>query len=96
MGIANQCESLTLGKHFSHRQLSVVGESLGEGDVMAYEEARRGGIRLQVLIVEMSTLDCVTFRRVQLVRAHREVAQSGAMRGVAQLAVLLTAHLVAV
>ena len=44
--IANQSESLTLGKRFSHRQLSVIGESLGEGGVMAHEEARRGGIRL--------------------------------------------------
>ena len=46
--------------------------------------------------MEMSTSDSVTFRRVQPVRALREVAQSGAMRGVAQLVVLLTAHLVAV
>jgi hypothetical protein len=44
--IANQSESLTLGKHFSHRQLSMIGESLGEGGVIAYEEACRGGIHL--------------------------------------------------
>lgn len=44
----------------------------------------------------MSTSDSVTFRRVQRVRALRGVTQSGAMRGVAQLAVLSTAHLLAV
>ena len=46
--------------------------------------------------MEMSTSDSVTFRRVQLVRALREVAQSGAMRDVAQPAVLLTVYLVVV
>jgi hypothetical protein len=46
--------------------------------------------------VKMSTLDSMMFHCIQLVWALREVAQSGTMRGVAQLAVLLTAHLVAV
>jgi len=44
----------------------------------------------------MSTSDGVTFCRAQPVRALREVAQSGAMRGVAQLAALLTPHSLAV
>jgi hypothetical protein len=38
----------------------------------------------------------MTFCRIQLVRVLWEVAQSGVMRGVTQLAVLLTTHLVAV
>ena len=47
----------------------------------------------------MLTSERVRFRRVQRVWALREVAQSAqsdAMRGVALLAALLTAHLVAV
>jgi hypothetical protein len=45
--------------------------------------------------VEMSTLDSMTFHCIQLVQVLWEVVQSGAMRGVTQPAVLLTAHLVA-
>ena len=63
---------------------------------MGYEEICRVGIRLWVLVVEMSTSESVGFRRVQLFPALREVAQSSAMRGVALMAALLTAHLVAV
>jgi hypothetical protein len=61
---------------------------------MGYEEICHEGIRLWVLVVEMSTSESVEFRRVQLFRALREVAQSSAMRAVALLAALLTAHLV--
>ena len=69
---------------FTSRLLPFAVEAGGESERGWRDGIRRDllwGIRLWVLVVEMSTSESVKFRRVLLVRTLREVAQRGAMRG---------------